>query len=139
VVKARGGGEDGDGDGSCGEGGGGGGKVEDVDGSFPASVMWAFCDEPSWRRSAKEEKSASSVLVSAGVTGSFLPASQLNLAYGAVRRDGQNSAPAMGRATTAQIIMVKPTAISFVDIITKHLSSVKNAATTCHKIAAGHQ
>ena len=43
----RGGGEDGDGDGSCGEGGGGGGKVEDVDGSFPASVMWAFCDEPS--------------------------------------------------------------------------------------------
>jgi hypothetical protein len=38
VVKARGGGEDGDGDGSCGEAGGGGGKVEDVDGSFPASV-----------------------------------------------------------------------------------------------------
>jgi hypothetical protein len=48
VVKARGGGgEDGNGDGSCGEGGGGGGKVEDVDGSFPVSAVWAFCDEPS--------------------------------------------------------------------------------------------
>ena len=57
VVKVRGSGDDGDGNGSCGSGEDGDGngscgegdgdKVEDVDGRFRASVMSAFCDEPS--------------------------------------------------------------------------------------------